>query len=555
LVLQKLTPPTTPGIVALFVGNDLPAWHKIQENIKKYYGNKDFHYFIVNDKDSSDPNALFVEICRLKPGLIYLDFCTQFDERVLLSIFLRREPMLSQSVISAFVDDKIQMKQSRQSGAHFIFRKGDDLYDTVFGPMAYAYPDQVMRAQFARGVFKLPDQLFIDEIRIGYMTPQFIHAEGNLRLTPGQKIQIRSKIPRSVLPSTTFIVQKVGTENLYYDYQYWYDLEMVYVDDMGDPPAPKNEAGVILQDEWDKLKKKRKDKYLKDLKSSKAEMLLWVTDLTKRSLSKKTKVLVVDEEHRIFQNHPGAFDQYAFTLRAQGVFTDKMEEIKRLMPNIIVFQFRERDLKNFENKWVIEKELTQILHKLFQKIATLNQYRPLVILFNTKGFDSAFFQSQFGFSTVIAYPHEVRLDLVLKMAKVYENKTPKLELEKSKTPVFYVPKKSAYSFGSLDLKIQLMAMTEAEIDFLCEHDLVQETYRLKFPLEMNATLILIEGKIRQQAQGGFLYRAALSGASELEKKILRQWVNRIIGGEFDEKEEEKEKEGDKKENKEEVKKS
>ena len=95
------------------------------------------------------------------------------------------------------------------------------------------------------------------------MTPDGIHAEGNLPLKDGEQIRVESEVPKDLVPSPNLILEKSGTSDLYYDFHYSYNFNFVFVD----PPVLDVESDESLmgfegtEEEKEELIKKLQSNY------------------------------------------------------------------------------------------------------------------------------------------------------------------------------------------------------------------------------------------------------------------------------------------------------
>ena len=66
----------------------------------------------------------------------------------------------------------------------FVHFKGGEHHDVIFDPFDICYPETVKKPEFAKAKFNF-ETTILEDIKVGYITPKQIHAEGNLKVAPG----------------------------------------------------------------------------------------------------------------------------------------------------------------------------------------------------------------------------------------------------------------------------------------------------------------------------------------------------------------------------------
>lgn len=333
----------------------------------------------------------------------------------------------------------------------------------------------------------------------------------------------------------------------------------------------------------------RKQKMLdfeENLKRAKKQLRSWVQDNVTMSAPKATKVLLVDRQLRfLLEEGVKPIDQYPFSIRCQTMLSDTYREILQVMPGIIAIEMfshieldqleafkaavetlnEKKDDLPAEGKTPEEQakidmikalpgeesdELSQI-GELIKFIKGVEGYNPFLLIYNCPFKTTKALQESFQYPLIMLHKDSISINSVLGITTVYEKKqTEKYnakmaqkvqELKKSDPQKYrtltvdsftelryYVKKTSPQSYCSFKYPIVLISISESEMAFLADEFLELKTYRLDFPVAMSIHLVPIDGKAFLDAEGKKLYRALIHSIDELDKKMLRRYVNEVF---------------------------
>ena len=324
------TTKTDKGIqknLVMYIGDDKSYWNKIQATLKEY--NIPFKYKIIPSDVGDDTRRVFLEIMRTQPVIIYIDFSHNLQSKYKLVQIIRRDNNTKSMATVGLVDNWDILHQCTLSGVHFTHVKCGELYSIGYDPCVMVYSNKIRPPKF---VTTQPDDkaTLITDFKIGYITSNYIHCEGNLELKIDDIIELKCGVPKGIVPSKRYSVKKIRQHNLYFDFTYNYDLNFTYVD----RPEPDEE------DDQKTIDKKTKE-YERNLIQSKEGITGWLRRKnrdSKDSMEKKTKILIYDIEMRILKDGDKPLDQYPFVIRTQTTFSEDLNEIHRIRPDLIAFQ-------------------------------------------------------------------------------------------------------------------------------------------------------------------------------------------------------------------------
>ncbi len=491
--------PNSKGIIVCYVGTDTGYFQNIITRYRSTYEQKKWEFPIIAPKKGEGYESLFLKVLENYPKIIYLDFTCEKERTMALAENLSRDPNFHNVPIIGFVDKKEDTKQCLGVGVDFLYVKGGEFFDIVYSAMTVAFPNMVKPAKFAKAKTSQEVDLY-DDFRIGYIAPTYIHVEGNFHLKEGNQVHFKNEIPLTNVPSQNFIVKNPAAHNLYYDFNYSYDLDFVFVDkpeeeisedDIVDPKklegldeADKEKMRIKLIKEHKEKQRQAIANFDDTMKRSQKKHKEWVTDRMSASFEKKTKLLIVDTAMRAYgQIDPDkSLASYPFSIRCQTAFSPDFEEINKQRPAIIAYQFlgeyldededvfnlavqrkadiaAEKDYTSHEDndveKQVMEitealaqreEEELNIVKRLVETIKGINDYNPILVLFRSYFKSSKALQESHQYPMIITHQGSLELDVCLNLAGIYEQRQTekfeklikgKVEQLKSKDPKKY----------------------------------------------------------------------------------------------------------------------
>ena len=539
----------------IYVGEDDSYYDDVKLRFKQQYDFKDYKFVKLDDSENYLKH--FVQILKLEPIIVFIDFTVKPKERTYLTRLLKREGSTKDIPTVALVEKREQLKECNSTRVDFAHIKCGEMSDIIYDPCYIAYTKSVKKPEFARAKFNKDVQMR-EDFRISYFSPTHMHVESDMFYSKGDILELNTEINKKIMPSNHFIVRAAYTSDLYYDYKFGYDLDYVFVD--------KPELEEVDGDEkvTEMVNQEKITEYKDNLRFSKKKVQAWVQD-NLSDQDQKTKILIIDKNMQFITEQEKSLDEYNYIFRIKTEL-EELDELDKVRPSIIAFQFYEiiedeEDEEDEDGKKKPKKDkkkdeapkanAIEQLTLLVKKIKTMQNYSPFIVVFNCVKFTSQSFQDSFQFPMILADRDLLNFDKLIEFAKVYEKKQ-KTKLESAiKTKVaqlkkqdptkyrrlsvddfkekrFYPKSSSPLSFASCSYLIQLTSMTESDLTFTAEEEFIGDQFRLTFPVPMYFRIVPVDEKKFTVDQRRNLYVALIHSVGEEEKKKIRQFVNEIF---------------------------
>ncbi len=542
----------------LYIGDDDAYWATVKYRFQDTYHELGFEFVRLSVATTGkDYQTLFVDLIKQTWGIIYVDCSTHFEEQLELLLLLTRQYKNSKTAFVALVEEKKSIEKVKHCQPHFVHIKCGEYHDIVYDPVNVAWPKQSFNPDFARAKFKKEMDMY-EDFRIAYITGTLIHCEGNFPLQAGELIECPNNLPKDIVPSCQFIVKKVVPHGVYYDYDYSYDLEFVFIDRLKVYEEDSEEDGGNLMQQSEA---ERQGDYLNKVQRTKKKHGAWVADqLRDNYIEKKTKVLIVNDDLSLIKEQKRLLQDYPYTVKIRTDFEEDYKGIEKYRPNIIAFGFQveidipEEEIKKRDPDDLIreaEAKSLERLKELILKIKKMEGYSPFLLLFNSEKFTSKSFQDSFKYAFILSNNQNMQLKIILDLTGVLEKKqsekfekvlSDKIQALKRKNPSkyrllsrkdfveekFYLDRVSPLNTISFNRAIKVVTMTESELTFFTPEQVMTTSYRLMFPVPMNIRIVPIDGEASQTVTDGYIFRALIYGVDELDKKKIRQFVNKVF---------------------------
>ena len=539
----------------VYIGNDTAYWKNIEQRYRTIYFEKDFAFQIFPAADKITFQATMCDVLLLRPHIVYVDLSYAKNFQLKVAHFLRRDNATRKIPLIGLVENKSMLKESLLTGMTFTHVKCGEYHDVVYDPYYMAFPSEVKKPKFARARFmKWYETQMVDDFLVSYFTPTYMHVEGNVKLSKGDKLRIRHNLPAKIMGTDFFVVKETSSQNMYYDYKYSYDLEYLFLE------SPVLDPKLANDPAQEKIFKAAQDQYLQELTVYKKKMKEWVKEHENGLEKKQIKVLAVDQDLWYLKNSKMTLNECSFAMRSQSFLSDDLEELERIMPNMIAYQFQEyneelhKDLKEESIKALQDNEQFHLnrIEAIVKKCTKMTDYMPFIMIFGTKKYNSAHFQQKLSHPFILTNMNSMTLDLLSPMVKLLEQKINKKEEEKIKKMLmqlkaenpaknskltttdvrgmqYFVDQRDAeLAMLSVSYDIGLKTLTESEITFVTEAELQISSYRVAAPIPMAVTVIPLDGKLFNKESGKLHYFALIHSLGEDDKRILRKEINEVF---------------------------
>ncbi len=571
----------------IYIGNDVGYLKDIRGRINKDFPDFKHEFIHLFEKNPHEFESLFVKIVQMCPIIIYLDLSTRLDVHIRLATMINREVTLKQTSLVGLVDNKETVRDCLSVGCDFIHVKCGETHDVVYEPMRLSLGDnKVKQLEFATATVEEKSDL-IDDFRIGYITTDLLHVEGNLMLPKGELIEFLHDLPRSNVGSKQVLVKDMQTSNLYYDYKYSYDLGLQFVEPIEDEDdadlIPNSIQGAQRKALLNKIKERKAEQIREyEYKKKKAEKAHrdWVLDKISFSKSKNTKILIIDRHLGILQEKTGKhLDEYPFAIRLQTQFSDHLKEVGRICPQMITYQlYGGLDIEDREQwepilttlnsggqvdlndsniaSWKEEIQAAEatdleVISRLIGFVNSIENYKPIIVLYGCQKWTKESLVKLFRYPLLIPHRDNVTINALISMATIFQNKQDqqqaglfekKLAILKKRNPKkfqhlsvsdlmpknYYLAKNNPISFGAVKIPITIVGINETEIRFQSEHELRLRSFRMEFPVVMSVRLMEQDGRPYKAVQNKKEYFGLIHGVDEEDKMNLRRYINTIF---------------------------
>lgn len=499
------------GTLFFYFGDDEAYFKTLQGEFKRH-SRMSIDFKRLYEKDEKKIQSLFLKIYKLKPACVFIDFSKETQDYLHLARVIARTPLEHKMVTVGLVDylsPPEVLKESIATGAHLTHIKSAESFDVVFDVIRLLSPNEMGEHGFAKASLKETMDAGVP-IKIGFVHQEGLHFETDHALKKGDRIRINHHwTEKKIVPSKEIFIQDVQTKNLFYQFKYGVDAEFLFIDEFLPPEG--------MEPERIEEKKKERDEFII---YHRKQLSKWIEDNLSRSLEKKAKVLVIDREFHFYQDQPRT-DKHPYTIRCVPYLEDIGTELDRLEPQFIAYAVEDgQGAKNsLEN-------LSQIINVVKNKFADSS---PFFVVFNTKS-TSKELQEANKYAHIMATDHELSVDLLVRMADVFEKKMSTLTQNvaapskaKPQKKVF-MKKNNPASISEVLIPVTIMKLSETDMVFQSEIELpIGMNLHFLNPVDMfvNVQPTKNQGKVPE-------YHGLIHGIGEEAKKELRRYVNSVF---------------------------
>ncbi|EQC48035.1 hypothetical protein [Bacteriovorax sp. Seq25_V] len=551
----------------LYIGSDKGYWSNLTHRFKLNYQHVEFDFINLPPCNMDTVNSQILECLDINPSFVYLDLSKTEQPLYQLGQYLKRTTAFANTPVIGLIEDINKLEETLLLGFDFVFIKCAEIHDVIYHPYFKRFPKEALKKDFALARTTIESKV-VETMRIGYFAEDYMHIECDSDFNVGDILKIKTSLPEDCVKSKYFTVKHKSERDLYYSYRFSYDLEYKLIDDLVFNNEDIEEANKIADEKVrknaiDHIQKGRNlkiEEHEKNKIKLKKNLKAWINDNKDAKVAKRTKVLIVDENLSFLTSEKRRLDSFPCTIRIETALSDDFIQIDHYLPQLIVFKIPEVVLsaqeemlpedKQHEIKVRNESKLTEFFSRLVSKVNSIEDYTPFIIIFNCKSFTSKAFQDTFRYDFILTNPNRIDLDMILKMADLYQTKQDekfkkvvqdkiaklrkedplkygKLNISDFEENRFYVSKKHKLSRASYEQVIQIKAISESEVYFLTEYALELGNYRLSDPFPMVIRLVPQDGKPFQQQDGKLLYKSLIHSIGENEKKELRRHINDV----------------------------
>ena len=499
-----------------YLGEDEPYFQKLVTQFKKTYPNMEFNFFIKRVNDNMSAFRIMADLVSLNLTILYIDYSLYSESYLKLAKFIKNQtttrkiPLIG---LSGLNNTHEEFYSGLIAGFNVIYNKSIEVTDAVFHGMKLACPEKA----------KIQKVAFVDQLnfplksfhffRIGFVTPEYIHVECDLKLEIDEEVLISGGVVDELKGKKFKVIRKIE-ENFYYNFSYCYDLKFV-------TPSLEEE---LEDEELQKLSEEEKLKKIEFLETTKkSERESWIKNKKKVSSGKRIKVLFFDEDLKILKQTQKEIDEFSYSLRIHQFMDIEGQVIKEVMPSIIVFS-KKKDCN--PEKGFLSNDLPAF-KKLINLIKRSKGFFPFIIIFNEDK-DLSILKQDLSYERILPIKKEFSLQLTLNIIKSFEEKEgrllthdPSLSIAGSEVR-YYLDKNDVRSIVKSEHMINVHSMSETFFSLTVPSNIMGKTViKIEDPFEMGLTLIDKEGE-----EKGSL--ALVNGISSSNMAELRQLINKMI---------------------------
>jgi hypothetical protein len=502
-------------LLVFYLGNDEAYFKTLQRDFKRFT-RFDIDLKQLYESEESKIQSLFVKVYKQSPVLVFIDYSNATQDYLHITRLLTRTPLDKKIITVGLVDFLTPpeiLEESISAGVDFAHIKQSDAFDVVFDVSRTLAPQDKMQHGFATA--KLKEELLAGvPAKVGYIEQQGIHIETDYPLSKGDRVRLKTHLnDKKVFPSQEVFIQATSKSNLFYQFQQNVDAQFLFVDEFH-PPEGMESADIDA----------KKFERLESIEHYKKELHKWIDDNLSRSLEKKAKVLVVDQDFTFYLDQKRT-DKHPYTIRCVPYLKDMHEELDRLRPQVIAVSLEKPELPTAKNN---VQMLMNLVGELKGKFADL---APFIVIFNTET-NSKEFQSLLSYDHVMATGAPFSVDVMVRMAEIFEKKMKKAQVigVKDEEKVF-IKKTNAASNAHIMISVNMTKISETDIYFESDAPF-KEGMNLKFTYPVNMYVNIIPNKGQGKVPE---YYGLIHALGEADKMELRRFVNSVFFREHDEK--------------------
>jgi len=491
----------------LYIGED-EAYFKALESEFNKIASGGVKFQKIFESTEQKIQSLFLKVITLEPICILVDFSKLPQEYLHLARLISRTNSLHSVLTVGLLDNLTTpeiIAESLVTGMKLIHFKGPEVYDVVFDITKLILPEKSSEHGFATAALNEEWESGI-LCKIGFVESECVHFETDFPLEAGADLRLAHVWQeKKIIPSRQIQVTSVTEENLYYQFQYSVGAKFKFIDEI----VPDEDS---TEEDLEDRQKDRQEL----IRRSKKQFKAWIEDNQSSSQEKIAKVLVIDREYHFYQDQKRT-DKYSYLIRCQPYLENSeiSNELRRVAPQVIAVSMEEDEVPAPRSDFTF-------LERLMESVKALPRERwPFLVVFNTS-LPSGALQKQLNYENVMSASNELSVEILLKMASIFEKKLLKQReiTSKSNDSRVYLKKSNAASVGEILNPVTITKLSETDLSFKSEINFLPGTnLRFKKPIPM--VIHVLPGKDKE-------YYGLIHCLGEAQKKELRKYVNSIF---------------------------
>ncbi len=549
----------------IYVGNDESYWKTIKTRYQNQFSTYKYEFIQFFFTEEKRIQQLIIDIINEDPHLIYIDFSKYTQEYLHLARLCRRVNHTRRIPLVGLHDNNTAQAVSMYAVNANVYNnhvKSGEVHDVVYDGINLLYPGINEKLDFAMA--QASDETYAYEVvKISTISEDRIRFEASRDMAKDSRILMANFFSSTkVLHSNYFTIKEKGVSGLYYNENFWYQVEPLYIN-----PIPKDPEAS------EELMRERENDRLAEIPNVQHKFKTWVYENLERSSPKAVKMLIVDRLLNIYQNQPLS-DRYNYVIRCQPYLREVEEEVKKMNPDIIFFQMDDERVENIvkqkkrllnrgsssvseeelkkdaveekklkkksESKEYTEEELQAVpviqvefkndettLKKIIDLYRPEGRKKPFFIIYNVPTADSKQLQGKYNYPNIIAQPGLIETEIAMQMAHKLDQRIEANAKNLYENQVV-LRKENPQTFAEIAFPIKIINICESEIWFQCNEQIALNTaIRVNEPIPMYLTIVP-HNDSSTAAVGKEGYRGLINCTSEEGKKEIRKHVNSIF---------------------------
>lgn len=508
----------TKGII-LYIGGDSAFFENIQENFKRIYPSIEVEFQQLEATDEKVIQSYVLKIQELRPKLIMIDFAQKEKAMLHLARLWNRQNFYQKINVVGLVNytqGKNLVVKAVMAKIQCVHIKSLEYESLVYNMVLLGFKKFTENHGFAMA--KLKDAIHCYQTcKVGLVNENFFKIESDYQMKPKQVLKVENFWSRQgIIRSGVMMCVDQSQKNTYYQYKYSQVLQMAHAD-------PVVATDDITPEEYEEKQNKRQE--LVD--ESRYKMRKWIGENEFNSKPKFLKAYVIDKKGVFYDLKPQT-DLYPYVYRIQPFMENAKKEITNHFPQLIMYNMEyveketleaNADIAHTYNDSRMLQHLTKTVKEVYQNSP------PLIIVFNSGQYDTAYMQKVFSYPNLLAVKDEMTYEHARKMATMLEKKIAPHLPAPNKGDI-YIDKNVDASYGEIEMDIDLVAVSENDIYFTSDEQLeVGTVLRVSLPVPMYITIAPIPEY--SKATNDYLY-GFIHGIGEDERKKLRRFINSVF---------------------------
>jgi hypothetical protein len=495
-----------------YFGDDEAYFRTLKGDFSKHTRLKT-EFIRIFESDEKKIQGLFLKVYKDHPACVFIDFSKHSQDYLHLARIISRTLKENEIATVGLVDylsPPEVLLESIATGVHLTHIKSPECFDVVYDVTKLIAPKEIGEHGFAKATLKEDWEAGVP-VKVGYVHNEGLHFECDFAPTKGGIIKLKHHwMTNKIVPSMEVFVQNITNKNLFYHFKHAVDVEFLFIDQFHPPEGMENERIEEKKQEREEL-----------VAYHRKQLLRWLDDNASRSLEKKAKVLVIDQDFHFYDDKPRT-DKHSYTLRCLPYFEDIGLEFDRLEPQVIAFALDHPEAELQKNT---EQQLERMMNAVKNKIQDTS---PFVIVFNSES-SSKELQDKFSYPNIMSTGSELSVDVLVRMGDIFDKKMTETNLiqkpkVRGKSQVF-IRKTNPASISEIMIPIKVLKLSETDMIFQCEHTLKPGmNIHLTSPVDM---FVNIQPTKNTQAKNPEYY-GLIHALGEDQKQELRRFINSVF---------------------------